>query len=292
MIFILGFVSTQILLTKKNKNDLVFIPMGEYEDTSIINGDTITKTIYVNSFWMSNEITNKEYREFIDYIKSHPEEKMFWIDTEKALNDHGDNWRDFINDYLVSVQNSELVKDIIDTAVWINYFKNSVMAKLYSHYFTDKALDNYPVVGVPYKNAVFYCIWRTNQVNKERESKGLEKVHDFRLPTEYEWKYAAQQPNTEKLVKESSLIKLSNNQKYNNEIKLYESYSGVVNDMGLTNMGDNVSEWIGNTNEAPLILGGSWDTDNDIYLRKIVDKNSTSPKIGFRVIRSYKKGEN
>ncbi len=48
---------------------MVFCPQGSYPNVKIQNGDSIEANISVSPFWISNEITNKEYREFIEHVK-------------------------------------------------------------------------------------------------------------------------------------------------------------------------------------------------------------------------------
>ena len=55
------------------------------------------------------------------------------------------------------------------------------------NYFWHPAFDDYPVVGIAWKQAMSFCYWRTELWN------GFEEVNteDFRLPTEHEWEYAS-----------------------------------------------------------------------------------------------------
>ena len=78
-----------------------------------------------------------------------------------------------------------------DTLVWISDYSYSYNEPFATMYFWHVAYDNYPVVGVNWKQAVAFCIWRTELLNKAMAAMRDPFVHNFRLPTEYEWEYAA-----------------------------------------------------------------------------------------------------
>jgi len=82
-------------------------------------------------------------------------------------------------------------KDFIypDTLCWIRDFTYSYNEPFSNAYFSHVGYDNYPVVGVSWRQARAFCNWRTKEYNKNK--KGSEKVHSWRLPSEFEWEYAA-----------------------------------------------------------------------------------------------------
>jgi formylglycine-generating enzyme len=78
-----------------------------------------------------------------------------------------------------------------DTLVWIRDFSYSYNEPMTKRYYSHPAFGNYPVVGVNWKQATAFCVWRTQYLNAHLESRHFATESDFRLPTESEWEYAA-----------------------------------------------------------------------------------------------------
>lgn len=78
-----------------------------------------------------------------------------------------------------------------DTLVWIRDFTYSYNEPRTSTYNWHPGFDNYPVVGVTWKQAKAFCNWRTQRQNEYFSKTGSATVMEYRLPSEYEWEYAA-----------------------------------------------------------------------------------------------------
>jgi gliding motility-associated lipoprotein GldK len=151
-----------------------------------------------------------------------PENERFFgrkeLDTRKLVYEYQDiNFQEAAQekrDYKRSIQNSDKTKDFYkdaalvsdrsqfvktyainiypDTLAWISdftYSYNDPMAKMY---FWHPGFDDYPVVGVTWEQAKAFCVWRTMYHNNYlAKEKGGASVQNYRLPTEYEWEYAA-----------------------------------------------------------------------------------------------------
>lgn len=92
-------------------------------------------------------------------------------------------------------RSSFILHDVInvypDTLCWISDFTYSYNEPMANMYFWHPSYDNYPVVGVSWKQANAFSIWRTFYMNSERFKIGMPEVQDYRLPKESEWEYAA-----------------------------------------------------------------------------------------------------
>lgn len=92
-------------------------------------------------------------------------------------------------------RNSFLIHESVpvypDTLCWIRDFTYTYNEPFTLKYFSHVAFDNYPVVGVNWKQAKAFCNWRTKLY--EDFSSRLNEIppHYYRLPTEVEWETAA-----------------------------------------------------------------------------------------------------
>ena len=78
-----------------------------------------------------------------------------------------------------------------DTLVWIRDFTYSYNEPLATRYFWHPGFDDYPVVGITWKQANAFCNWRTKIQTDFLSKKGEPELQAYRLPTEVEWEYAA-----------------------------------------------------------------------------------------------------
>ncbi|MGB9746394.1 MAG: SUMF1/EgtB/PvdO family nonheme iron enzyme [Bacteroidales bacterium] len=132
--------------------------------------------------------------------------EYYWIDLQQAANKNN-RYNFQTKQYQGQVTNPEgqkvditnrsafVFRDVInvypDTLCWVADFTYSYNEPMTTMYFWHPAYDNYPVVGVTWKQATAFCIWRTKYLNDALQKDGRYFVHDYRLPTESEWEYAA-----------------------------------------------------------------------------------------------------
>ena len=130
----------------------------------------------------------------------------YWIDLQQAArrqNSYDYDKQSYTGNVVnltgkvVPIQNrssfvmSEGVNIYPDTLVWIRDFTYAFNEPWTKMYFSHPGFDDYPVVGVSWKQAKAFCMWRTNYKNKSLSNSGDFPVQDYRLPSEAEWELAA-----------------------------------------------------------------------------------------------------
>ncbi|MBI5541733.1 MAG: SUMF1/EgtB/PvdO family nonheme iron enzyme [Bacteroidia bacterium] len=243
-----------------------FIGQGTYSRTVIIKNDTVIYKASVAPFWMSNEITNKEFREFISALSLTPNDSLCWINYNSNNNQSTNNKSHSCISY------SDASKNLIDTTI----FKNENTR--YKNYFSNKEFDDYPIVGVSYNGAKFYCMWKTQiEIEKLKKDGKTPYMNDYRVPVEEEWYYAASMPMLKEKTNNNNLQKVNSGERSKNS---------------LYHFSDNVSEWTSTNsdnelNNSNVVLGGSWKDNADVNNRFSLDRNSKNNYVGFRIVRTY-----
>ena len=325
--------------------------IGEYAflDTDTENMSVYEKYMYDNYYSMSDDYNGRKINKDIDIIwdtRDYPDEaytrvmvdsmyipmeesyngqrtidvkklkfRYKWMDIGKAARSKTQTRADFIV--------TEEVQVYPDTAVWIKDFHYSYNEPMHNDYYWHTAFDDYPVVGVSWKQAKAFTQWRTLYHNSYRRSKGNHDVPSYRLPTEAEWEYAARgglasasYPWGGPYTKNDRGCFMANFKPlrgdYAADQALYtvEAKSYEPNDYNLYNMAGNVSEWVNSSydpssyeymssmnpsvnNEEDLrkvVRGGSW---KDVaYFLQVSTRDyeyaeTARSYIGFRTVQDY-----
>ena len=223
-----------------------------------------------NDFYISSiEITNKQYREFL-------------------------------NDLRAKGETDKLQKAMVDSLGWKNAFSSNEPYTRY--YFQHNAYDNYPVVNISKEGASIYCNWLTEKYNANSKVKVR-----FALPTEEQWTRAAQGGDNSAIYPwKGNSVKYEGKGKYmNNAMCNYRrtpefgqtnkannanadvtapSVSFMPNYFGIYNMSGNVAELLADKNYTK---GGSWNSQPDkitIQAKEEFGATNYGPTIGFRPV--------
>ncbi|MBN1927689.1 MAG: SUMF1/EgtB/PvdO family nonheme iron enzyme [Prolixibacteraceae bacterium] len=143
-----------------------------------------------------------------------------------------------------------------DTLCWIRDFTYSYNEPWAQKYFWHPGFDEYPVVGVNWKQANAFCQWRTKMQNSFFSQIGSATVMDYRLPTEFEWEYAARGGLQNSMYPWGGYYSRNQNGEFMANYKPmrgnYIVDGGLAtmkvgsyppNDFGLYDMSGNVAEW-------------------------------------------------
>lgn len=279
------------------------------------------KKVSITSFYMDKgEVTNKQYREFVNWVRDSiaisnylddnqyflpgasstdrlidwpkvTKGKSIWASKDETIKERLSGMfyqgadrvfgRDELDvsllkynyeyfDLKAAAENRDkglprsafIVRDTVsiypDTLSWISdfqYAKNEAMAQ---SYFSNPAYDDYPVVGITWKQANAYNNWRTKMLertlNAKKSLSGQNLV--FQLPTDAQWEYAARggkknarYPWGDEILCEKDECLLANfKAEYGNYLNgnsniVVPIYAYEANDFGLYNMAGNVAEW-------------------------------------------------
>ncbi len=286
--------------------------------------------------WDTEDYVDQNYAEIMDSLYLPPElwyngEKKLdvsklvyaytWFDAEGAAAESKRSRKQFI-DRKPFIKKEE-IEIYPDTTVWIKDFVYSYNEPMHNDYFSHPAYQDYPVVGISWKQAVAFCNWRTNFKNSFQRENGKPNVSKFRLPNEAEWEYAARggipagtYPWGSPYMLNDRACFLANFKPLRGDyavdqaVYTVEAKSYEPNDYNLYNMAGNVAEWTNSSydpsayeyvsslnpnmsfeNEArKVVRGGSWK-DVAYFLRvssRDYEYSDTARSyIGFRTVQDY-----
>ena len=276
---LITLISSSCSIKKKMQRERKLIGVSNnaysYLKMDRISADSI-KVYYA----MQTEVSNKDYRVFLNYLKHNKTENIYKICAP-------------------------------DSTMWFKIgFKDSVLSdSMFRYYHNHSKFDNYPVVNITKYAAVLYSEWLS-----EIDPGG---VYEYRLPrinewdklfcntkdTMFTWKGSYWRNSENELLANFALldqrkVKYSNLDSSYKEKFMLEDFNFMVagpksvyshyhNDCGFYNICGNVSEFILDVN---FTKGGSWLSPIS-YLTKnaIENEYSPNPATGFRLIRIEKR---
>lgn len=263
-------------LPKPVDKEFAFVPSG----FAVVDQDTLS----VQSFFIQiHEVTNAQYRTFLEEAKSELEQKQ-WAAAQ------------------------------VDEDAWSKVMSSDgSMSKMY---FTHAAFENYPVVNITYEGALLYCQWLEKKINEKMPLEGKvevrlpEKAEFIRagavdhLNRSYTWggqfmrntegkflcnfaripQSAITQNDKGEPIKVSTQTKDYSGDEYFLTAKVPSYYP---NELGIYNLNGNVAEMLAEKGRA---AGGSWNSYGyDVRLQSVMQFDGPSPQVGFRPVFTYVK---
>ena len=229
----------------------------------------------------------------------------YWVDLHAAAKKDFTEEADYRNaglanrpqglrDRSVYVRN-ETIAVYPDTLAWIHDYTYSYNDPLTKTYFWHPAYDHYPVVGVNWRQARAFCVWRTEYLNSYlRSKKGMVSLAEFRLPTEAEWEWAARggyalnpypwggpYTRNEKGCFLANFKPIRGNYIADGGLRTVIVAHYPPNDWGLYDMAGNVSEWTSSAFD-PSSYNFTWDMNPNYTYNA---KEDDPPVMKRKVIR-------
>ena len=185
------------------------------------------------------------------------------------------------------------VKIFPDTLTWTHDYSYSFNDPTTKNYFWHPAFDDYPVVGINWKQATAFAHWRSSMMNSFLRDIKQPTLPEFRLPTESEWEYASRGgldaspypwggPYTRNLEGcfLANFKPLRGNYIADGGLKAIKTASYNPNGYGLYDMAGNVAEWTSNAfDESAYSYShdmnmdyhyNAKDEDNEVLKRKSI----------------------
>lgn len=273
--------------------------------------------VFSLSFISSKKIKSPEGFVFIPSGSTEFEGKKyscqaFWMLDHEVTNFE---YRQFLKQLILDGRVDEYKKCLPDTAQWTLF--GGFFEPMKTHYFSHPAYDSYPVVTISKESADMYCAYLTDVLRVGSKT----PLNDCRIPTRYEWIYAAQAGNSNaiypwtgvKLTDEVGDLR-ANYQFIGDEnitrgadgptlvadsLRIEASFSDNAyiiaptktyepNDFGLYNMAGNVAEMV----HEGLSCGGNWRSPGyDVRIASSEKFEAANPFVGFRPVITFVKNE-
>jgi sulfatase modifying factor 1 len=272
--------------------DKYYYPLPEGEEDESMRGLNWEQKIEEEDAKDNEEIKNLFYNQAETYfrVKQIDVRKLVYaydyIDQKAAASVKRQNWKNVNRGDFKKRKEVEIYPD---TLVFIRDYTYSYNEPMTQVYFWHPKYDDYPVVGVNWKQANAFCNWRTKYLNSFYSDILENTVTDFRLPTEYEWEFAARGGRDQTMypwggpyIRNAKGCALANFKPGRGE---YSSDGGVYpirvasyfpNDFGLYDMSGNLAEW---TSSAYAESGNLFSHDlNPDYQYDAVDTDPETLK--------------
>ncbi|MDQ3111562.1 MAG: SUMF1/EgtB/PvdO family nonheme iron enzyme [Bacteroidota bacterium] len=143
------------------------------------------QTAMQSFYFRKYEVTNKEYREFINWVRA-----SNGFANKKLMNEDYKAAFDYIffnaNSQTMPV-NKNSIYVFPDTICWTTDFAFSFNEPMTTMYFWHAAYDNYPVVGISWYQAMAFLDWKTHMHQQQLDKENIPYEIEYTLPSDIEW---------------------------------------------------------------------------------------------------------
>lgn len=230
--------------------------------------------------------------------------QAFYMQTTEVSNLE---YRTFLFDLLINDNKKDFLKAKPNQKMWVIEYEYAFNEPMKAYYFSHPAYNDYPVVAISREGAELYCKWLSKEVNNYNAKKGKQPITNLRIPTNYEWMYAASAGGKQKpypwggpYLRNSKGCFLANfypmkdNYTADGAFHTAKVTSYNPNYYGLFCLSGNVAEMVyyNNENNTPGTKGGSWSSvgqELQIFDGKDRFKGVITPSvnIGFRPVITF-----
>ena len=285
----------------------------------VVESESLEEEIQPVLNWRTRvDYRDEEQREILSSMNYSEEESIFgrrevdvrrlayeyaWIDVYQAATTRYDYDKQRYEGTIINANGEEeevknrgsfIVRDRTliypDTLCWIRDFIYSYNEPFTTRYFWHPAYNDYPVVGVTWKQASAFCHWRTEMMENSRSK--YNRGHNYRLPSEVEWEYAARGGLQGQLFPWGGPYTTNREGCYLANFKpqrgKYDLDGGVrtvpvgsydPNDYGLYDMAGNVAEWTANAYDE-----NSYSFYHDIMPSYTYNAKTSDPSVKRRKV--------
>jgi formylglycine-generating enzyme required for sulfatase activity len=285
------------LIYEKLENDNEALEYLEYEDKYTHEGEEAlewvefdpsdrfyNREVFSLNWYKEIDYQNEEIRKIIDEYFYPQKELRFYkrkeIDTRKLKFRY--YWiDDGIQNSSIYHSNENKQRRIIDeviniypdTSVWVRDFFHLLNNPMTNMYFWHPAYDNYPVVGLNYKQIQAFLHWKSMMLQKELNRKNNSYKVTCKLPNEVQWDMLS----TMKKEKRNLLIypeeyTYTSDDSWITDLLLFQSFSI-----------DTLVDITENQENRKIVYRDSWDYLNPSTSSSVKLKDGITPKYLFNV---------
>lgn len=239
------------------------------------------REIFILNWDKEIDYRNEEIRKIIDEYFYPQNHTRFYqrkeIDTRKL--EYRYYWIDEGNQNLsFEIRPSKIIDEVIDvypdTTVWVRDFSHLLKnAPIMYNYFWHPVYDDFPVVGLNYKQIQAFLHWKSMMLQKELNRKNISYKVTCKLPNEVQWDMVSTMKKEKRgLVIFPEEYQYTSNDSWITDLVLSQSYSV-----------DTLVEITEKQENRKIVVRDSWSYLNSTVSNSIKLKDRMTPKYLFNV---------